>query len=147
MSSGRSVWRTIASNFLKSLRVPFQKEIHVGEDHYGNNYFESPPRKGGIRKTATRWFVPKEEGDWQQNLPAEWEAWLRGRRQNPPTYEEVQRNLEIANLKKMRAAELEMNRQDNIQVEKKKTIKGYPDLEELEKDAGESFDPEKYKFK
>ncbi|XP_035224691.1 NADH dehydrogenase [ubiquinone] 1 alpha subcomplex assembly factor 2-like [Stegodyphus dumicola] len=87
MSSGRSVWRTIASNFFQSLRVPFQKQIHVGEDHYGNKYFESPPRKGGLRKTPTRWFVPKEKDDWQQSLPAEWEAWLRGRHQDPPTYE------------------------------------------------------------
>jgi len=37
------------------------------------DYLTDP--QGGRRKTA-RWFVPAGKGDFEQELPAEWEGWF-----------------------------------------------------------------------
>lgn len=64
-----------------------------------------------VHRTA-RFFIPKDMNDWDKELPSEWhgksklwnvckihsflfyKAWLRKRRDNPPTQEESQRNLD-----------------------------------------------------
>ncbi|XP_046428844.1 uncharacterized protein LOC124183826 isoform X2 [Neodiprion fabricii] len=48
-----------------------------------------------------------EELRWQQEVPAEWEAWLRYRRKEPPSDAEVLQSLALMKTKKKNAAELE----------------------------------------
>lgn len=53
----------------------------IGEDYFGNKYFEIPadPRIG--KRRAERWFEPAgDREEFERELTAEWESWLRGRR-------------------------------------------------------------------
>lgn len=75
----------------------------IGEDYLGNFYYERDAGPTRVR----RWYLPVEEDDWTKPIPPEWEAWLRYRRNNPPTYDEINTNIAIAQLKKIRAKELE----------------------------------------
>lgn len=79
----------------------------MGEDHFGNKFFEIPPDPSVGRRKSSRWFEPKEKEDFEQEMPAEWDAWLRGRRSVPPTDEEVARNVQIMNMKKHNAKVLD----------------------------------------
>ncbi|GFX19973.1 mimitin, mitochondrial [Trichonephila clavipes] len=80
----------IVTNFLKTFKLLPPDGKLMGQDHLGNKYYEAASSNPhSMRKSKNRWFEPKVEGDWQQNLPAEWEAWLRGRRQYAPTEEIV----------------------------------------------------------
>ena len=68
----------------------------AGKDHLGNTYYESPADPSrGIRKPK-RWFVGVDEDSWSNPMPAEWEAWLRYRRDQAPTPDEVFANMQLA---------------------------------------------------
>ncbi|XP_055693187.1 NADH dehydrogenase [ubiquinone] 1 alpha subcomplex assembly factor 2 [Lutzomyia longipalpis] len=110
MSKGkeRDILKIIFRNFINSLRPrKFQGSL-IGEDTFGNKFYEiaADPEKG--RAKRARYFEPpgKEEG-FDHEMSAEWEAWLRGRRQEAPTMEELVQNLAIAEMKKENAAKLE----------------------------------------
>uniref|UniRef100_A0A6V7LWE1 Mimitin, mitochondrial n=1 Tax=Bracon brevicornis TaxID=1563983 RepID=A0A6V7LWE1_9HYME len=75
----------------------------IGEDYNGTKYYEDPE----ARSQRGRSFEPREENQFDVELPAEWEAWLRYRRREPPTEDEVKANYEMMMLKKKNAAELE----------------------------------------
>ncbi|XP_054723135.1 NADH dehydrogenase [ubiquinone] 1 alpha subcomplex assembly factor 2-like [Uloborus diversus] len=147
MAEGRSVWRLLWSNMRQSLKILPVKGKLVGEDHLGNRYFEGFRDPKVSSRPVSRWFVPKD-GEWQQNLPAEWEAWIRGRRLQPPTQEEVEMNLAIAKTKKLKGDQIEaeaaLKRRNNdsfrSQESSSEVKKGFPHLDGLEKDPGESFD-------
>ncbi|GIZ04283.1 mimitin, mitochondrial [Caerostris extrusa] len=74
MAEGRSIWRMIITNFIKSFKLLPPKGKLMGQDHLGNKYYEASTNKHSMRKVGNRWFEPKVGEDWQQNLPAEWEA-------------------------------------------------------------------------
>jgi len=98
----------------------------IGQDPFGNKYYEVPadPRRG--KRTAKRWYetpnhMEKEPGapyglgyntaaGFDAKLPAEWESWLRYRRDDSPSDHEVIRSLALADLKKRNAAELDEKR-------------------------------------
>ncbi|XP_055705708.1 NADH dehydrogenase [ubiquinone] 1 alpha subcomplex assembly factor 2 [Phlebotomus papatasi] len=109
MSKGkeRDIVKIIFQNFVNSLRPRKFKGDLIGEDTFGNKFYEiaADPKNG--RAKRARYFEPKEKEAFDQEMSAEWEAWLRGRRREPPTPEELQRNMTIAQMKQQNAAKLE----------------------------------------
>uniref|UniRef100_A0A7R9H9I3 NADH dehydrogenase [ubiquinone] 1 alpha subcomplex assembly factor 2 n=1 Tax=Timema poppense TaxID=170557 RepID=A0A7R9H9I3_TIMPO len=135
---GRSILAMIIRNFVNSLRPKQIKGDKIGKDYLGNNYFEIPPNPQIGKRRAERWFTPKNPENFEQEIPAEWEAWLRGRRNDPPLEEEVMRNFAISQLKKKNAAEIEArekssNPKDFEVVEKEiKGMESFPKYDEYE---------------
>ncbi|XP_071453750.1 NADH dehydrogenase [ubiquinone] 1 alpha subcomplex assembly factor 2 isoform X2 [Hetaerina americana] len=98
------------------------------------------PRQG--KRKPSRWFEPLEKEAFDQELPAEWEAWLRGRRQDAPTVEELEKNLEIMKMKKKNALLIEQEQAvakgDTKEVEKlSPPTTEFPKYEEYEKYPGQ----------
>jgi NADH dehydrogenase [ubiquinone] 1 alpha subcomplex assembly factor 2 len=100
---GRSILAMIFRNFIQSLRPRKIRGDLVGTDYFGNKYYEIPANPQIGKRKSSRWFEPKVKDDFEQEIPAEWEAWLRGRRNAPPEEEEVLRNLAIMKQKKENA--------------------------------------------
>ncbi|KAF4110163.1 NADH dehydrogenase [ubiquinone] 1 alpha subcomplex assembly factor 2 [Onychostoma macrolepis] len=85
---------------------------HVGTDHFGNIYYNIPEQKSWTgRVIRPRRLVeaanPKEFEYMEGNIPSEWDAWLRGRRKQPPTIEELLQNKRYREQIKIRAIEAE----------------------------------------
>lgn len=83
--ASRSVFQFVWTNFINSFRPRQIFGNFVGEDYFGNKYYEIPGnRNAGQRRQ--RWFEPpklRKEGYvevFDNEITAEWEAWLRGRR-------------------------------------------------------------------
>lgn len=60
----------------------------------------------GSESRHKRWFQPLNEENFDQPVPVEWEAWLRFRRVEPPSPEEIEINRlqqaqTLANAKKL----------------------------------------------
>ena len=102
----RGIFRMILRDFLASIQPQFARPKLIGEDFHGTKYYEVAPRKGSSKKPS-RYFEPVNKEDFTQELPAEWESWLRYRRREPPTKDEVQKNYEMILLKRKNAAEIE----------------------------------------
>uniref|UniRef100_A0A1A8SHE1 NADH dehydrogenase (Ubiquinone) 1 alpha subcomplex, assembly factor 2 n=2 Tax=Nothobranchius rachovii TaxID=451742 RepID=A0A1A8SHE1_9TELE len=67
---------------------------HVGTDHLGNTYYIIPEQKTwtGRHVRAKRMVEaanPAEHEYTEGSIPIEWDAWIRGRRKEPPTIEEL----------------------------------------------------------
>ncbi|ERL86438.1 NADH dehydrogenase [ubiquinone] 1 alpha subcomplex assembly factor 2 [Dendroctonus ponderosae] len=103
----RSIWKKIITNFVNSLKPRQFKGDYIGSDLFGNKYFEIPVNSSSSRSRPSRWFEPPIKDDFQNELSAEWESWLRGRRKLPPTDEEVAKNYAIMQLKKKNAIEVD----------------------------------------
>ncbi|CAI8001524.1 NADH dehydrogenase [ubiquinone] 1 alpha subcomplex assembly factor 2 [Geodia barretti] len=60
----------------------------VGTDLNGNKYIEAQPRgdSGRLRRTVKMVGVSTDQYT-EDAIPHEWEQWLRGSRQDPPTHE------------------------------------------------------------
>ncbi|XP_063357991.1 uncharacterized protein LOC134647568 [Cydia amplana] len=112
MSGGeyRHVWRIAFTNFLKSFRPRQIRGNAIGKDYKGNSYFEIPADPSLGKRKATRWYDPPRGLDFRDPIPAEWEAWLRMRRVEAPTEEEIANNLAVAKLKQENAAAIEARR-------------------------------------
>lgn len=52
----------------------------MGEDYFGNKYYEIPANPSIGKRKASRWFEPADKEAFDQERTAEWDAWLRGRR-------------------------------------------------------------------
>lgn len=70
---------------------------HVGTDLFGNKYYQVPEQKTWTGRTvrAKRMVVvsnPTEFEYQEGNIPSEWDAWIRGRRKQPPSIEELMKN-------------------------------------------------------
>ncbi|KAK0161254.1 hypothetical protein PV327_009743 [Microctonus hyperodae] len=94
------VWRT----FVASFKPKRGQQKFVGEDYNGTKYYEDP----GAPSKRGRMFTPVDTEDFTQEMPAEWEAWLRYRRHEPPTNEEIKANYDLMMQKKSNAAQLEI---------------------------------------
>lgn len=103
----RSIWGGVLRNFLNSFRPRQIRGTLIGSDYFGNKYYEIPPDPSIGKRKANRWFQPPEKDDFMQEMPAEWEAWLRGRRKEPPTEDEVLKNYAIMQMKKKNAIQVE----------------------------------------
>ncbi|XP_038646916.1 LOW QUALITY PROTEIN: NADH dehydrogenase [ubiquinone] 1 alpha subcomplex assembly factor 2 [Scyliorhinus canicula] len=85
---------------------------HMGTDQFGNKYYYIPKQRNWIGQTfrsrrIIEAFNPKEFEYEGGNIPSEWEAWIRGRRKDPPTMEEILRNEEYRKMIKIHAHEVE----------------------------------------
>lgn len=96
----------IFRNFIQSLKPRKIQGDLIGTDYFGNKYFEIPANPQIGKRKPSRWFEPKLKDDFDQEIPAEWEAWLRGRRDVPPKEEEVLQNLAIMKQKKENAKQI-----------------------------------------
>ncbi|XP_042307824.1 NADH dehydrogenase [ubiquinone] 1 alpha subcomplex assembly factor 2 [Sceloporus undulatus] len=82
-----SIWR-----LLRLVRLPAKE--YVGSDPAGNKYYRIPQHEtwaGQIVKER-RYVeaVGVEEYEYEVgDIPAEWEAWIRKKRNDPPTIEEI----------------------------------------------------------
>ncbi|XP_069818833.1 NADH dehydrogenase [ubiquinone] 1 alpha subcomplex assembly factor 2 [Dendropsophus ebraccatus] len=70
---------------------------HMGTDHYGNKYYYIPQQKTWTGQTirAKRMVEPVQNDVYKYetgHIPTEWEAWIRGKRKDPPTIEEILHN-------------------------------------------------------
>ncbi|KAJ0182344.1 hypothetical protein K1T71_001713 [Dendrolimus kikuchii] len=112
MSNGeyRHVWRIVFRNFINSFRPRQITGNNMGKDYIGNIYYEIPADPSLGKRKPTRWYDPPKGQDFQDPIPAEWEAWLRMRRMEPPTEEEIAKNVALAKLKKENAAKIEAQR-------------------------------------
>lgn len=121
----------------------------MGEDRLGNQYFEVKKTAASARTKPHRYYLPKSgEEDFMQELPAEWEAWLRGRRKVPPTPAELQKNYEIMLMKKENAKRLEEEKTDSKLLDtpaKPKGFESFPQYgnNEFEDEPGRHLDPDR----
>uniref|UniRef100_A0A2A4K456 NADH dehydrogenase [ubiquinone] 1 alpha subcomplex assembly factor 2 n=1 Tax=Heliothis virescens TaxID=7102 RepID=A0A2A4K456_HELVI len=106
----RNVWWIVVRNFINSFKPRQVRGNIMGKDYIGNDYFEIPADPSIGKRKPTRWYNPPRGQDFQDPIPAEWESWLRGRRLEPPTEEEIMKNLAIAQMKKENAAKIETKR-------------------------------------
>lgn len=142
----RDILKIIFQNFLKSFRPRQIRGNFIGEDYFGNKYYEIPANPSIGKRKPSRWFEPAKKEAFDQELTAEWEAWLRFRREEPPTREELVRNLQIMEMKKKNAAELdvkygEKDVQGKVVEKVPETIGTFPKYKEYEIIPGK--DPEK----
>ncbi|XP_056645559.1 NADH dehydrogenase [ubiquinone] 1 alpha subcomplex assembly factor 2 [Diorhabda carinulata] len=103
----RSIWAMIIRNFINSIKPRQFRGTLVGTDYFGNKYYEIPADPSVGKRRDSRWFTPPKKDDFMQEMPAEWESWLRGRRKHPPTEEEVMKNVAIMEMKKQNAIEVD----------------------------------------
>ncbi|XP_014356537.2 uncharacterized protein LOC106709282 [Papilio machaon] len=112
MSNGphRHLWRIVFQNFINSLKPRPIRGNNMGKDFSGNIYYEIPADPSRGKRKPSRWYDPPKGNDFEDPIPAEWESWLRMRREDPPTEEEIEHNLAIAKLKQENAAKIEAKR-------------------------------------
>ena len=116
----RGMLKYVWDNFRKSLKVGQREKVGtvMGQDPYGNTYYELPAQPQLGKRRPTRWYNTVETNQkeivgrevvagFDAELPSEWESWLRHRRADAPTEKEVMQSLAMAELKKMNAAKLE----------------------------------------
>jgi len=106
MSAKQGIIVWIWNNFKSSIKKRPSGTL-IGKDHLGTAYFEIPADPQAGKRKPSRWFKPIDKEEFDQDLPPEWQAWLRFRRDNPPTQEEIDANMALAALKKINAKELE----------------------------------------
>uniref|UniRef100_A0A336MET1 CSON000606 protein n=1 Tax=Culicoides sonorensis TaxID=179676 RepID=A0A336MET1_CULSO len=138
----RNVWGNVFSNFLKSFRTRKPNVVFRGQDNFGNKYYEILADPDRNRSKKSRWFEPPDKENTGQEISGEWESWLRGRREEPPTEEELARNLAIAQLKKRNALLLE-GKADEARGHKivnvdEKGLGSFPQYDEYEVMPGKS---------
>ncbi|XP_049883586.1 NADH dehydrogenase [ubiquinone] 1 alpha subcomplex assembly factor 2 [Pectinophora gossypiella] len=141
----RYVWRIAFRNFINSLRPRQIRGNAMGTDYIGNKYFEIPAEPSLGKRKPTRWYDPPKGLDFENKIPSEWEAWLRMRRDNAPTEEEIAQNMAMAKMKKENAAKLEAKRLaegGDLPVAPERGHLSFPKYEEYH--AG---DPEGKRFK
>lgn len=141
MSNGpkRDILKIIFQNFINSFRPRQIRGNFMGEDYYGNKYYEIPANPRSGKRNPSRWFEPKDKEAFDQELTAEWEAWLRYRREEPPTREELIQNLQIMEMKKVNAAKLDekyakLRGETTMEISppKEKTIGTFPQYDDYE---------------
>ncbi|XP_029432424.1 NADH dehydrogenase [ubiquinone] 1 alpha subcomplex assembly factor 2 isoform X1 [Rhinatrema bivittatum] len=97
------------------LRALLQKTFglvrhHVGSDQFGNKYYYIPQQRTWtgqtIRERRTVEAVHKKAYEYEEwQIPLEWEAWIRGKRKDPPTIEEILKNETYREVIKLRSKE------------------------------------------
>uniref|UniRef100_A0A6M2DCX0 Putative mimitin mitochondrial n=1 Tax=Xenopsylla cheopis TaxID=163159 RepID=A0A6M2DCX0_XENCH len=138
----RNIYLQILKNFVNSFKLgrANMKGNFIGKDYLGNEYYETPADPSIGKRKANRYFQPRIKNKFDQELPAEWEAWLRGRRPEPPTEEEIKENLRIIQMKQKNAKLLEDKfKTDKTGVLAKPTagMESFPKYTEFESVPGE----------
>lgn len=76
----RNILKNLFTSFIQSFRIRQLKGNFMGEDYFGNKYYEIPADPKTGKRKISRWFEPPEKENFEQEVTAEWEAWLRNRR-------------------------------------------------------------------
>lgn len=109
----------------KRMFIPkFSKKL-IGQDHLGNKYYEVLKPGHQWRKKQRYFEAPGVDPTSyivvdKAKVPPAWNAWLRFRRDDPPTVEEVQESEDYFVNQQNLAAEKKMNKQDESKQEKNK---------------------------
>jgi NADH:ubiquinone oxidoreductase subunit len=103
----RRIMKILFTNLINSFRPRQISGNLMGQDYFGNKFYEIPADPQNGRRKAARWFEPVDKENFEQEVTAEWEAWLRGRRKVAPTDEELMQNLAIIKMKEKNSAELD----------------------------------------
>lgn len=76
------MFTALVKNFWDSLKPRQRTGNLIGEDYFGNKYYEIPANPQIGKRKPQRWFVPGDQKDdsFDKELTAEWESWLRFRR-------------------------------------------------------------------
>ncbi|RKP11710.1 hypothetical protein BJ684DRAFT_12570 [Piptocephalis cylindrospora] len=86
-----SLWSALRLNW-KRLPLPWRKAWFIGLDVRGNEYYEQKqPTFPG--RPVRRWVQPamKTMDLFEEtHIPVQWQSWLRHRRPQPPTEEDIQ---------------------------------------------------------
>lgn len=130
----RSILKMIFTNFINSLKPRQVTGKLQGTDYFGNKYYEIPADPSRGKRRPSRWFVPADKENFEQELSAEWEAWLRGRRKEPPTEEELMKNLSIMDVKKKNAVLVDAK--GGTKTPAVKGVETFPERPEYEKVPG-----------
>lgn len=130
----RSVWKAVLTNFINSLRPRQIRGNFIGTDYFGNKFYEIPANPSIGKRKASRWFEPPQKEDFQNEMSAEWESWLRGRRTQAPTEEEVLRNYAIMQTKKKNA--IAVDAKGGKMTPMTKGMESFPKRPELELTPG-----------
>ncbi|XP_022903784.1 NADH dehydrogenase [ubiquinone] 1 alpha subcomplex assembly factor 2 [Onthophagus taurus] len=129
----RSILAKILKNFINSIKPRQWSGDLIGKDYHGTKYFEIPadPSLGRRRE---RWFEPINKENFEQELPPEWQAWLRGKRREPPTEDEIDRNLALIHMKKINA--IEVDKKGGLMTPATKGFESFPKRTEYELTPG-----------
>lgn len=130
----RSLWGAVLRHFLNSLKPRQIRGNLKGADYLGNKYYEIPVNSSSTRTRPSRWFEPPQGDDFEHEKPAEWESWLRGRRKEPPTEQEIAQNLAIMQMKKKNAIAVEAKAGKSTPM--KKGVETFPVRPEYERVPG-----------
>ncbi|KAL3271100.1 hypothetical protein HHI36_021596 [Cryptolaemus montrouzieri] len=128
----RRVWMIAFQNFVNSLKPRKLSGTLKGKDYFGNKYYEIISDTG--RQRNSRWYDPPVKDDIAQEIPPEWEAWLRGRRREPPSEQEILKNLEIMRMKKKNAIAVEAKAGKKTPMQK--GMETFPEYVEYERVPG-----------
>lgn len=79
-SNGRPLMKILFQTFINSFRPRQFKGNFMGEDYFGNKFYEIPKDLNRGKAKTSRWFEPPEKENHEQEMAGEWESWLRGRR-------------------------------------------------------------------
>lgn len=140
----RDLLKIIFQNFLKSLRPRQFTGTYMGTDLFGNKYFEIAADPAGGRRKTARYFEPPEKNDFEHEQSPEWESWLRGRRNDPPSMDEMQKNESFKLMKQKKAQAIgagsvkqSSDPDNNLMVEAKRGPESFPTYgDEYEVSAG-----------
>ncbi|KAI8388383.1 uncharacterized protein BYT42DRAFT_491665 [Radiomyces spectabilis] len=101
-------WQQFSANY-KRTRFPWKKHALIGSDLDGNEYWEMPNPLGGRPK---RWVQMRQEDDYtifrQDQLPVQWQAWLRHTRYEAPTTQDLIKEIQRQAIVQQRAKQLDM---------------------------------------
>jgi len=137
-------WQRVVLNFVTRKQAKGAKPVLIGTDYMGNVYFEKNEaglfeRRIGESDTVMRgkrWYFPVDEDSWDNPIPPEWEAWLRYRRLEHPTEEEIMLNLAVSHVKKLNSKKLMELEAGTVKLE------GPQDPGLVKKDEGQETDEE-----
>jgi len=119
----------------------------IGSDLQGNKYYEVSPQKYlfGLREVNKQIRYVEPYGMTTRPVAAvvkvtpEWEAWLRKKRNDPPTLDELKRNVEKYNIMQERIADLEeqqsITKQETETLSRKKRVDPISSKQNKEKDS------------
>ncbi|XP_072172957.1 NADH dehydrogenase [ubiquinone] 1 alpha subcomplex assembly factor 2-like [Diadema setosum] len=109
-------------NFVRALfRSSKPAKILVGVDKLGNKYYEIPSTTNALgEEMKARRSVESSVSHFEYEagmVPIEWEAWVRGKRIDPPTEEEIAMREKKTRIIKARAAEVERKDKERQELE------------------------------
>ncbi|KAL3868899.1 hypothetical protein ACJMK2_041655 [Sinanodonta woodiana] len=118
-------WQNLKTSLYHSRK---QKEYFMGQDQYGNKYFEKKAEPSQNLR-GSRYVLPQSKDLFEvPEIPTEWNAWLRHRRVEPPTEEEIEKNFLTMVRTQQRAKELEKTNKEASQTGKENEEQGSQEI-------------------